>query len=161
MKNISIREIRENDAVFLHYLMNDESILKSLTEVPTTLEFWESAIIDWNNDNDEEDYLIMKNNHPIGWLGINNLSSDNKQVFLKMLAILPEKQGQGIGEYVVNDILADLKSRGFKSIGLYTDSDNISAQKCYQKCGLITTEKVKQKMSNGEYVKRDKMERIL
>lgn len=157
MSIISVRQIQEEDAMFLHNFMNDKSILKALNEAPTTYIFWENAIIDWNNDDDEEDYIILLNNHPAGWFGINNLSSENKQVFLKMITILPGKQGLGIGVSVVGNLLTDLKSRGFKSIALYTNCNNIAAQKCYRKCGFTIKETVTQKMSNGDYVERYKM----
>ena len=141
--------------------MNNESILEGLNEVTTTLDMWKSAINEWNKDDDEEDYLILENHRPAGWFGINNLSSNNKLVFLKMMAILPEKQGLGIGESVIHDLITTLISRGFQSISLYTDCNNINAQKCYQKCGFTICRTVTQKMSNGKYIKRYKMERIL
>jgi ribosomal protein S18 acetylase RimI-like enzyme len=158
MKTISIREIEEKDAEFIFGLMNTESILKSLNEVTTSLDIWKSAITEWNNDADEEDYIIYDNNTPIGWLGVNNLSSRDKQVFIKMIAILPHKQGLGIGKYVVDRLVENFKLRGYESIGLYTDQNNVSAQKCYQKCGFMITDTLIQKMANGKCTKRYKME---
>jgi ribosomal protein S18 acetylase RimI-like enzyme len=158
MENISIREVEGKDAEFLFNLMNNESILKSLNEVTTSLDIWESAITEWNNDADEEDYIIFDNNIPIGWLGVNNLTSQDRQVFVKVIAILPNKQGLGIGKYAINQLIENLKFRGYESIGLYTDRNNVGAQKCYQKCGFVITDTIVQKMSNGEYIKRYKME---
>jgi len=158
MENISIREVEQKDAGFLFNLMNNEAILKSLNEVTTSLDIWESAIIEWNNDADEEDYIIFDNNIPIGWLGVNRLTSQDKQVFIKVIAILPNKQGLGIGKYAINQLIENLKFRGYESIGLYTDRNNVNAQKCYQKCGFMITDTIVKKMSNGEYVERHKME---
>ena len=75
-----------------------------------------------------------------------------------MIAILPNKQGLGIGKYAINQLIENLKFRGYESIVLYTDRNNVNAQKCYQKCGFMITDTIVQKMSNGEYVKRYKME---
>jgi ribosomal protein S18 acetylase RimI-like enzyme len=158
MENISIREVEEKDTKFLFKLMNNESILKSLNEVTTSLNIWECAITEWNNDVDEEGYIILENYIPVGWLGVNNLTSQDKQVFIKMMAIIPDKQGLGIGKYVINQLIENLKFRGYESIGLYTDRNNVNARKCYQKCGFVITDNIIQKMSNGKYVKRYKME---
>ena len=158
MENISIRQVEAKDAEFLFTLNNDESILESLNEVTTSLDTWESAITEWNNDADEEEYIIFDNNIPVGWLGVNGLTSQDKQAWIKIIAILPDKQGLGIGTYVINQLIKNLKLRGYKTIALYTDRSNVNAQKCYQKCGFVITDTMVRKMSNGKYVERYKME---
>lgn len=158
MEDISIRKVGRKDADFLFNLMNNESILNSLNEIPSSLDNWGSAITEWNNDADEEDYIIVDNNISVGWLGVNGLTSQDKQAWIKMIAILPDKQGLGIGPYVINQLIANLKLRGYKSIALYTDRSNVNAQKCYQKCGFVITDTPVKKMSNGKYFERYKME---
>ena len=158
METISIREVEGKDAGFLFNLMNNESILKSLNEFTSSLDSWGSAITEWNNDPDEEDSIIFENTIPIGWLAINSLSSQDKQAFIKLIAILPDKQGLGIGPYVINQLIENLKFRGYKSIALYTDRSNVNAQKCYKKCGFVITDTLVRKMHNGKYVERYKME---
>ena len=140
MDNISMREIETRDSEFLYSLMNNVSILKSLNEVPTSLEYWENAISEWDKDADEEDYIILEDNSPVGWLGINNLESPEKQVYIKMIALLPEKQGLGIGKYAIENLVQDLKARGYQSIALHTDHNINNAQKCYQRCGFVITD---------------------
>ena len=157
MENISIREVEGKDADFLFNLMNNESILNSLNEIPSSLDNWQRAITEWNKEH-EEHHIIFDNNIPIGWLGINNLSSQDKQAWIKIIAILPRKQGLGIGPYVINQLNENLKLRGYKSIALYTDRSNVNAQKCYQKCGFVITDTPIKKMHNGKYVERYKME---
>lgn len=44
MKNIKVIKVNEGDARFLQELMNNESVLTSLNEVPTTIEVWADAI---------------------------------------------------------------------------------------------------------------------
>ncbi len=161
MKNIKIIKVNESDAKFLHELMNNKAIITVLNEVPTTADAWADAIIEWNHDVDEEDYIIFDEVTPIGWLGINGLSAKNKKSYIKMIALLPEYQNIGIGQYVINNIIADLKLRGYSSVALYTDKSNVKAQKCYLKCGFSVTSEVEQKMSNGMVVKRCKMECFL
>ena len=95
---------------------------------------------------------------PIGWLGLNGLSSEDKKAYIKVIALIPSYQKRGIGQYVINQIIENLKLRGYVSIGLYTDQSNVQAQCCYLKCGFDVTDKIVQKMSNGTSVRRYKME---
>ncbi|MDR1688155.1 MAG: hypothetical protein LBS21_06035 [Clostridiales bacterium] len=41
-----------------------------------------------------------------------------------------------MGQYVVNQIIDNLKLRGYVSLGPYTDQSNEQAQSCYSKCGF-------------------------
>lgn len=161
MKNININKVKSSDAQFLHTLMNNGSIISALNEVPTTVDVWSDAIDKWEQDDDEEDYIIFDKDLPIGWLGINGLSSAEKKVFIKIIVLLPNYQKRGIGQYVIHQTKENLKSRGFLSIGLYTNQSNIQAQRCYSKCGFEVTDEIVQKMSNGEIIHRFKMECIL
>lgn len=161
MKNLKIIKVNERDAPFLQELMNNESVMAVLNEVPTTLNVWIDAIIEWKQDIDEEDYIIFNESTPIGWLGINGLSAEEKKVFIKMIALLPQYQNSGIGQYVLNEIIESLRIRGYVSIGLYTNQSNIQAQQCYLKCGFDVTSVIEQKMSNGTVVKRYIMERSI
>ena len=161
MKNIKIIKVNEGDSQFLQELMNNESVLTSLNEVPTTIEVWTDAISEWEQDADEEDFIIFDDSMPIGWLGINGLSTNEKKAYIKMIALLPKYQNSGIGQYVINNLIENLKLQGYVSIGLYTDQSNMQAQQCYTKCGFEVTAMIEQKMSNGAVVKRYKMDRLL
>lgn len=160
-KDIKIVLVNEKDAVFLNELMNNEEVMTALNEVHTAAELWVDAIAEWEKDDDEEDYIIFSGAVPVGWLGINGLLSEDKRAYIKMIALLPEYQNCGIGQYVVNQISDDLKRRGYVSVGLYTNQNNIRAQQCYIKCGFKITDETVQKMSDGADVKRFKMERAL
>ena len=159
--NVKIFEVSENDTAFICKLMNDKNILDALKEVPTQLSDWIDAISAWNYDNDEEDYVIFDEETPIGWLGVNGLLSEDKKAYIKMMVLLPEYQNKGIGSYVVTQLVRNLKSRKFKAIILYTDQNNLRARKCYSKCGFEVTKELIQKMSNGDMVRRCKMEMVL
>lgn len=156
-----MRAVEGKDAEFLFNLMNNESILNSLNEVASSLESWESAITEWKKDADEEDYIILDNNIPVGWLGVNHLAHQDKRAWIKIIAILPDKQGLGIGPYVINRVIENLRLRGYKSIALYTDWSNVNAQKCYQQCGFVIADTLVRKMSNGKCVERYKMEAVI
>ena len=161
MTNIKIQEVQFKDAEFICRLMNNESVMDSLNETPTTVTDWECAIGEWKQDSDEKDYIIFFDKTPIGWIAINGLDSKNQKAFIKMLAVLPEYQGRGIGQYAVRWIVENLKQMKFTSVALYTDEVNLKAQNCYSKCGFVITESLVDKMSNGRDVRRYKMELCL
>lgn len=161
MRKIEIIMVNENDAPFLQELMNNESVMTALNETPTTVNIWTAAITEWLQDPDEEDYIIYDDSKPIGWLGINGLSAEDKKAYIKMIALFPEYQNCGIGQYAISEIIENLVLRGYVSIGLYTDQSNIQAQQCYLKCGFNITSETEQKMSNGAVVKRYIMEKFI
>ncbi len=158
MNKIKIAEVERRDASFLYELMNNESVITALNEVPTTVDIWEEAIAEWEQDDDEKDYIIFEDASPIGWLGINGLAAKDKTAYIKMIALLPQYQNNGIGRYVINQAIEKLRSMGYTFVRLYTDKSNIKAQRCYLKCGFEITNETGQKMSNGKVVNRYRME---
>lgn len=156
--NILIRAVNENDAGFLNYLMNCPSVLQALNEIPTEIHDWAGAIKAWLCDNDEEDYIIMNGDMPIGWLGINGLLNQDRTVYLKMAALLPDSQGCGFGTAAILKLMGSLKQRGKRKLILYTDHDNSIAQACYMKCGFRIADFLTETMSNGRAVLRYIME---
>lgn len=161
MNNIKINKVKKTDAQFLYEIMNNESIMTILNEVPTGISVWVDAIIEWGLDPDEEDYIIFDELVPIGWIGINGLSSKDKKAYIKVIVLIQSYQKRGIGQYVINQIIVNLKLRGYGYIGLYTDQSNVQAQRCYSKCGFDVADNTVQKMSNGAIVRRYKMELTL
>lgn len=158
---IRIRPVCTGDAEFLCGIMNCPSVLQALNEVPTGLQDWTDAIREWSRDDDEEDYIILENETPIGWLGVNGLLNGDQAVYLKMAAIIPDRQGRGLGTQAIRILMADLKRRGFERMILFTDRDNASAQACYAKCGFRIAESLAETMSNGKNVQRYRMEACL
>lgn len=52
------------------------------------------------------------------------------------IAVSDRYQGQGIGKMFIYDIFIRLKRQGFGGLFLRTSSENIPAQKLYEKCGF-------------------------
>ena len=155
--NIRIQNVCKDDAEFLYRIMNDQSILDALDEIPSRLEDWVDAISAWSDDPDEEDYMIFDEKTPVGWVGINGLCSENQTAYIKMIGLLPQYQNKGIGSSVINQVLDILKSRGYAAVALYTNQNNHRAQKCYMKCGFRVIEECIEEMANGNLAKRYKM----
>ena len=154
---IRIRPVNEKDAEFLYQLMNCPSLLERLNEVPTTRQDWTDAISEWLKDEDEEDYIVLTGDTPMGWLGVNGLRGGDGIAYLKMAAFLPEYQGRGYGTCSIRVVLDNLKRKGIEQVFLYTDSDNAPAQACYRKCGFKVVESLTETLSNGNDVDRVKM----
>ncbi|MBQ3090802.1 MAG: GNAT family N-acetyltransferase [Oscillospiraceae bacterium] len=158
MNNVNLRIVSDADAQFLTFIMNTDSVLNALNELPTQLEDWVDAIKEWSKDNDEEDFMISDDETPIGWLGINSLESADKVAYLKLAAILPEYHNKGIGRYAINQVIEMLRQRKYLKVALYTDQENYKARACYSKCGFEVTETFTEEMANGKTVARCKME---
>ena len=161
MDNIKLRVVSDTDAQFLFSIMNLESIVNALNEVPTQLDDWRGAIEEWSRDDDEEDYIICDGEAPIGWLGINGLSSADKVAYLKLAALLPDYQNKGIGYYAISQVIELLRQRKYSKIALHTDRDNSKARACYDKCGFRITQTITEEMSNGKKIPRCIMELVL
>ena len=161
MNNIKLRAVSSADAQFLFSIMNLDAILNALNEVPTQLDDWMGAIKEWSRDDDEEDYIICDGETPIGWLGINGLSSADKVAYLKLAAVLPNYHNKGIGYSAISQVIEMLRQRNYSKIALYTDQDNKKARACYSKCGFEITETVTEEVSNGKIVPRCIMELVL
>ena len=158
MNNVNLRIVSGADAQFLTFIMNTDSVLNALNELPTQLEDWVDAIKEWSKDNDEEDFIISDGETPIGWLGINSLESADKVAYLKLAVILPEYHNKGIGHYAINQVIEMLRQRKYLKVALYTDQENYKARACYSKCGFEVTETFMEEMANGKTVARCKME---
>ena len=158
MNNIKLRAVSNSDAQFLTVIMNTDSVLNALNELPTQLEDWVDAIREWSKDNDEEDYIITDDEIPVGWLGINSLESADKVAYLKLAAVLPNYHNKGIGYYAISQVIEILRQRNYLKLALYTDEENYKARACYSKCGFEVTETFMEEMANGTTVARCKME---
>ena len=158
MNNIKLRAVSNGDAQFLTFIMNTDSVLNALNELPTQLEDWVDAIKEWNKDNDEEDYIICSGEIPIGWIGINSLESADKVAYLKLVTILPSYHNKGIGHYAISQVIEILRQRNYLKVAIYTDQENYKARACYSKCGFEVTEIFMEEMANGKTVARCKME---
>lgn len=161
MNNIKLRAVCSDDAEFLTFIMNTNTVLNALNELPTHLEDWVNAIKEWSTDNDEEDYIISDGETPIGWIGINGLESTDKVAYLKLVAILSNYHNKGIGHHAISQIIDMLRQRNYLKVALYTDQENYKAKACYSKCGFEVTETFMEEMANGKTVSRCKMELVL
>ena len=138
-KELQIRPVNDSDAEFLYQLMNCPSLLERLNEVPTTRQDWTDAISEWLKDEDEEDYIVLTGDTPMGWLGVNGLRGGDGIAYLKMAAFLPEYQGKGYGTAALKVIIRYFKDHGANNIRLSTKETNTNALSMYRKAGFRDT----------------------
>ncbi len=52
------------------------------------------------------------------------------------IAVCDKYQGQGIGKKLIEEIFSNLKKEGYGGLILRTSTENLPAQKLYEKCGF-------------------------
>lgn len=85
-------------------------------------------------DPDEKHFLICKGAMPVAYMKINGLLNKN-EAWISMLFVAKNFQRQGIGSFAINYAEQYIKEKGFDSIAIQTDINNLVAKSCYLKCG--------------------------
>lgn len=109
------------------------------------LEHWG---IDWNAENAVEylkdyyeqnkfvGYVYEEKEEIIGCLfALRKISGSKEEIYINEMAVLPEKQGQGIGTKLLNAIKKYSMENGLAGVVLYTN-ENAPAAKFYMKNGF-------------------------
>ncbi|MBQ8313447.1 MAG: GNAT family N-acetyltransferase [Clostridia bacterium] len=161
MTQILLRPIETGDAPFLHTLMNTPALMARLHQPATTLRDWEDAIALWHSDPDEKGYIVTEDEQPIGWFAVNDLLSPSRIPYIKMAVLLPEHQHRGIGRKVIEQLCSQLQSEGYPAVRLFTDADNLPAQRCYQGCGFRIIATLEEPWPDGSTLLRCEMEKKL
>jgi len=87
----------------------------------------------------EEDTLIFKDDKAVGFMCIGKCRDEDKDDTygeIWGMYLLPEYWNQGIGTYLINYGLNELKSRNYKKVTLWVLEENINARKFYEKIGF-------------------------
>lgn len=135
---VSIRKFNEKDINNKIKWINDSDNNKFL-HYDLPLEY--SKTLNWYNNNKDNtnryDAVIEFENIPVGLIGLLNI--DKKNLKAEYYIVIGEKQYKGLGiakkatllllEYAFNELKLN-------KIYLYTEIDNISAQKLFEKIGM-------------------------
>jgi len=130
---ILLRVVKSDDVEFLYSISNNEELMKIFCDDKSSLEEWINYFHMWQQDDDEEVYIIIRksDNKYLGWTGINGLLSEEKIVWIKMIALLPEFWGKGYGYTTINKLKDIINENGFNKVRLWTDKCNKRSQECY------------------------------
>ena len=126
----------ENEAYFVRILFAQNK--KRLHAENIGLSEWRALLS--ANDRDEKHFMICKGAMPVGYMKINGLDGAD-EAWVSMLFIAKNFQRQGIGTFAITYAEKYVKGRGFRSIAIQTDEDNLPTQNCYLKCGYQVCEK--------------------
>lgn len=87
------------------------------------------------NDSDERHCLVCKGAMPVAYLKINGLEGKS-EAWISMLFVARNFHRQGIGSFAIKYAEEYARSKGFETIAIQTDKENLPAQGCYLKCGF-------------------------
>lgn len=109
------------------------------------MEYWG---IDWTPENATEylsdyfeqkkfiGYVYEENNEIIGCIfALCKISGSKKEIYVNEMAVLPDRQGRGIGKQLLNTVLEYSSKMGLAGVVLYT-SEYAPAAKFYENNGF-------------------------
>ena len=64
------------------------------------------------------------------------IAVDDERIELKIVAVAPPWQSQGIGRHLLADVLKDVRQRGVRRVVVGTSTSNIGALAFYQRAGF-------------------------
>ncbi len=154
---ISIRKFNKNDIPFKVAWINNPLNNKYLHyDLPLEIEKTEKWF-DKNKDRtDRYDATILADNKPVGLIGILEIDSKNKKGEYYVTLGDREYLGKDIAKEASKLVLKyAFESLGLNKVYLYTEYDNIGAQKLFEKVGFIKEGLLKDDLlSKGVYVSR-------
>ena len=109
------------------------------------MEYWG---IDWTTENATEylqdffeqrrfvGFVYEENKEILGCIfALRKISGNKEEIYINEMAVLPERQGKGIGKQLLNAVKDYSKDKGLAGIVLYT-SEYAPAAKFYEKNGF-------------------------
>ncbi|MFS0645400.1 GNAT family N-acetyltransferase [Siminovitchia sp. 179-K 8D1 HS] len=135
---ISLRKFQESDIPYKVRWINDENNNKYLHyDLPLS----EDKTMIWfktlKGRNDRVDYTITYNGVPVGLIGLLNIDNKNKKAEYYICLGDEKYKGKGIAS-IATDLLIKIgySELGLQKIYLYTEVENIKAQKLFEKVGF-------------------------
>ena len=100
------------------------------------LNLWQKSIHDHCSGYSDKILIALFNGQPAGIITLR--FNNEKELYLHIVGIIKEYRGHGIARYMINRIINDFCEE--YNIMIETQSNNIPAQKVYQKAGLKYSE---------------------
>ncbi|WP_342470254.1 GNAT family protein [Ureibacillus sp. FSL K6-3587] len=135
---ISIRKFKEEDIPYKVKWINDERNNKYLHY---DLPLREDKTLEWYNKikdrNDRADFTITYDNEPVGLIGLLNIDHNNKKAEYYICIGEDSYKGKGIAKKATDLLIKkSYEEFGLIKIYLYTEVENIAAQKLFEKVGF-------------------------
>lgn len=129
---------------FLHY------------DLPLTVEKTEKWFASHESDNNRYDAVIEADGIPVGTIGLLSIDRKNSKAEYYIAMGETDYKGKGIAKEASRLILAyGFEKLGLNRIYLFTETENIKAQRLFEKVGFIREGILKQDVfSHGQFVDR-------
>lgn len=144
--DVIIRKFNENDVPFKVKWINDEENNQFLHyDLPLredkTLLWFESI----KNRTDRADYTILVNNEPVGLIGLIGIDSKNQKAEFYITIGVSTFKGKGVAKQAFDLLVRKChKEYYLNKIYLYTEVENVSAQRLFDKIGFVKEGLLKQ-----------------
>ena len=154
---VAIRKFREDDIPYKVKWINDEKNNKYLHY---DLPLREDKTREWyktlKNRPDRLDFTITFGGEPAGLIGLLNIDLDKKDAEYYVCLGEEKFKGKGIAKTATDILIKKAhKEIGLKSIYLFTEVENVSAQKLFEKTGFKQKNLLKNHLHyNGKYIDR-------
>lgn len=134
--NLAIIPATENEAYFVRILFVQNK--ENLNADNISLSEWKEILS--ANDADEKHFLVCKGAMPVAYMKVNGLENAS-EAWISMLFVAKDFQHQGIGSFAIKYAEKYVMEKGFTTIAIQADEDNLPAQNCYLKHGYRVYEK--------------------
>lgn len=135
--HLTVIPATENEAYFVRILfVQNKETLNNTDNI--SLNEWKKLLS--ADGTDEKHFLVCKGAMPVAYLKINGLESAS-EAWISMLFVAKKFQHQGIGSFAIKYAEEYAREKGFTTISIQTDENNLPAQNCYIKCGYHIYEK--------------------
>jgi ribosomal protein S18 acetylase RimI-like enzyme len=96
----------------------------------------------------------------VGFAAYGLIDEDNQRYKLHKIYVLPETHGKGVGKFLINEVVDQVRSAGGKSLELNVNRSN-KAQDFYEKAGFKIKETVDIEIGNGFFMNDYVMEKAI
>ena len=129
------RKATQNDLQFVHNLYMHPQVNQHLLYENMDLEQFRPIYQDLLNDDIK--YIFEDNNKPVGMFKLTKLKHRCSHIgYVGGLAIHPDFGGKGFGKKMMQEIIDLAKEMGIQRLELSVGSENLQAQKLYEKLGF-------------------------
>jgi ribosomal protein S18 acetylase RimI-like enzyme len=87
----------------------------------------------------------------VGFASYGIIDEENYGYKLHKIYVLPEVHGKGVGKFLINEVVDQIRSAGGKTLSLNVNRDN-KAQNFYEKAGFKIKENVDIEIGNGFFM---------
>lgn len=131
MSNLTLRPMTSQELSALTSLFDYNDVAAMIAENTRLIDSGDFSI-----------YLLFEDGELIGelhvtWLSEDPLASiDGQRAYLSAYRIRDDRQGRGLGQYLLRGVIDAIEARGYREITIGVEDDNLRAKHLYRKFGF-------------------------